>query len=397
LPPLTPEAEALLAQRLATVQAALAAGAGVEELVHLLGPAPADPAWHDHLLAALAKLAHPATPPLLAALFGQDPERGRRKALKRALHLLRTQGVPVADDVLPREARPAAPGAAPVVARVSPVLGNGERYAVLEGSRQALGATMVVVRLSDTAGLLELHALEANRAQREELWQHFREQGLADWAEAPVAYVGSLLEAAYALNPAAPAAADYGGLRSRLWQLWGNPEAASDPEAEVPPLREPEVAAALERARELAQHPLFHTWLPGPEEVTPWVEKIKEAEASPLILAEHQQRARLEGILLEAARTLYPPESRVLWHRRLVHQAYFFRLRHLPGEARVVRAAAQDLASRAASPLMGDNPLLLALVQFAVGLALEYQRQMQPGKAGGVVAPPAASPLIVTR
>ncbi len=399
LPPLAPESETLLAQRLAAVQEALAAGAATEEVAALLAPRPPDPAWDDHLLAALTRLAHPGVPPLLAAVFGSETDRGRRKALKKALHLLKTRGVPVPGDLLPgEEVRAGAPApASKVVARVSPPLGNGERYAVLEGGRQALGGTVLVARCSDTAGLLEFHALEASRGQREELWQHFREQGLGDWAEVPPAYVVRLLEEAFALNPGAPGAQDYAALRGRLWQHLGRPEDAPDPEAAAP-LSEAELAPALEQARHLTRSPYCHSWLPDPQSLAPWLEKIQEAEASPLILAEHQQRARLEAILTEAVRNLFPPESRGLWRRRLLHLAYFFERRSLPEEAKALRAAAQDLTSRAESPLLGESPFLLALVHFAVMLAREYQRPAMPERvSSALVTPPETSPLILKR
>ena len=54
-------------------------------------------------MAALGNISHPAIPPLLAALFGEAPDKVRRKALKKALHLLKTRGVPVPGDLLPRE------------------------------------------------------------------------------------------------------------------------------------------------------------------------------------------------------------------------------------------------------------------------------------------------------
>ncbi len=396
LPSLTPEAAAVLEARLAALKEALAGGAEPKELAGLLAPGPPDPAWEDHLLAALVQLAHPAVPPLLVLLFGQGADRRRQKALKKALHLLKTKGVPVAADLLARKEREVSSGSRPAVtARVSPVLGLGERYVILEGSRQALGATMLVARLSDLAGLKEFHALEATRSQREELWQHLREQGLEHWIEVPPPYATKLLEEALALNPDAAGAKDYAALRSRLWQHLGRPEEAPRLEEELPPLSAPELATALEQARHLGRHPLFHPWLPAPEEVAPWVQKIQEAEASPLILAEHQQRTRLEGILEEAARALFPLESRALWQRRLLDMAFVLKSLGRSEEARAARAAAQDLAARSASPLLGESPFLLGLVEVAIWLAREYLRRTEPSPTpSGLVAPPGAAPLI---
>jgi len=394
LSPLPPEAAARLAALQAEVRRGLEAHFPVEELLARVGPPEPDPAWPEHLLAALADLRHPGVPPLLVALFGQDPDRRRRKALKKALHRLKTQGFPVPEDLLPAAGPSPRPAAAPeVTARVTPIFGRGERWVVLEGSRAVLGGTMVVARVSDTAGLLEFHPLAANRAQRQELWQSLTEQGLSEWAEVPPAYAVRLLEEAYARHPEAPPASDYAALRDRLWRHLGRPEEAPDPESAVPPVSDLERAPALEYARELARHPWFSSWLPEPARLTPWLAKLREAEASPLILAEHQQRARLEGILEDAVRDLFPPQSRELLRRRLLHQAYYCQLRHLHREARALRAAAQDLAAREQSPLMGESPFLLALVESALRLARESPKPTAPG----LVAPPPGPPLILRK
>lgn len=394
LPPLSPEAAARLAALKEEVRRGLEAGLPVEELLARVGAPEPNPAWPEHLMAALTELRHPGVPPLLALLFGRESDPRIRKALKKALHRLTTQGIPVPADLLPApEAAPRPAPAPEVTARVTPIFGLGERFLVLEGSRAVLGGTVVVARLSDTAGVLEFHNLAANRAQRQELKDTLAEQGLSEWAEAPPSYAVRLLEEAYALHPEAAAAAEYAAIRDRLWRYLGRPEEGPDPESAVPAVSDLERAPALEYARELARHPWFYSWLPEPARLTPWLAKLAEAEASPLILAEHQKQARMEGILEEAVRELFPPESRDVLRRRLLHQAYYCQLRHLGREARALRAAAQDLAERQQSPLWGESPFLLALVESALRLARESHRPEAPG----LVAPPVGSPLLVRK
>ncbi|MEJ5329474.1 MAG: hypothetical protein WHT07_04915 [Desulfobaccales bacterium] len=394
LPPLSPEAAARLAALKEEVRRGLEAELPVEELLARMGAPEPDPAWPEHLLATLAELRHPGVPRLLAALFGREPDPRLRKALKKALHRLQTQGIPVPPDLLPAPEAASRPPVAPeVTARVTPIFGQGERFLVLEGSRAVLGGTVVVARLSDTAGLLEFHNLAANRAQRQELKDSLAEQGLSEWAEVPPAYAVRLLEEAYALHPEAAAAAEYAAIRERLWRYLGRPEEAPDPESAVPAVSDLERAPALEYARELARHPWFYSWLPEPARLTPWLAKLAEAEASPLILAEHQKQARREGILEEAVRELFPPEGRELLRRRLLHQAYYCHLRHFLREAQALKAAAQDLAARQQSPLLGESPFLLALVESGLRLARESQRPQAPG----LVAPPVGSPLILRK
>jgi hypothetical protein len=141
VPPLAPDSTAALQEQVASLGEALAAGDGPEQLRERVIPRPADLAWDLHLLGELAKIPHPAVPVLLAELFGKSPDKKRRKALKKALHVLKTRGVRIPEDLLPREEprSPTSPEAPVLLARISPVYGNGECYVILEGPREILG------------------------------------------------------------------------------------------------------------------------------------------------------------------------------------------------------------------------------------------------------------------
>lgn len=396
LKPLASEGEAHILTQVARVREALAAGADLEELSLEVTPKADDLPWDLHLIAALAEIRHEAMPPLLAALFGKSPDKERRKALKRALHRLKTQGVPVPEDILPREQAPpraAAPSPA-ALAFVSLIFGNGERYVILEGPKEFLGrGNVLVARLSDINGFQECRLLALKRKHREELWEHFREQGL-DLAAAPPAYAVRLLEDAFDLDPNNDAAARFAPLRTPLWQHWGFPEAPEERDRRLPALSAAESNLYLERSRQLARSEIFQSWLPSMEEVDVWVKKVQEAQDSPLILAEHQQQARFDRLMAEAALALYPPETRLRWRRRLLDMAYFLDLQGRPEEARAARAAAEDLAAGGASALRGENPFLLGLVTYAVRLSLEYLKQAETKAPSGLVTP-TGEPFII--
>ncbi len=399
LPPLPPESASALEAGIAALSAALAAGQEApEQLRELIAARPGDLAWDLHLLARLATLKHAAVPPLLAALFGAAPDKPRRKALKRALHSLQTRGVPVPADLLPREeaAVMRSRGPAPQ-AFASPIFGVGERYLVLEGPKEVLGGNFLVARLSDREGFRECHLLNLKSRQRSEFWEQFRSQGLGEWALVPPACAVRLLEEAYDLNPQAEGGvARYGALRGRVKEYWGSP--APPGSEELPPLTPEERRALQDQSRELALDPLFQTWLPGLEELKPWLERLKEIESSPLVLSEPQRQARIDGVVDEATGALYPPETRPAWGRRLLAMAYFLDLKGRTREARVAQAAGLDLESGERSSLMGEDPFLKALVWQALGLAREFSRQTESasGQASGLLAKP-TTPLIVTR
>ncbi len=396
LAPLPPADRARLEGQVAGVAAALPAGAEAPALQELVSPNPQDPNWDAHLMAALGALSHPAIPPLLAALFGEARDKVRRKALHKTLHRLKTRGVAVPEDLLPREAASVgAPRPGSAAAFVSPIFGNGESYVILEGPPEVLGGNFLVTRISDREGFQECVLLSLNRRQQTEFWEHFREQGLMEWVSPPPAFAVRLLDEAHTAHPDTDGGASrYVAFRERLWRHWGHPDAAPDLDRELPPLLPGEQTRLLEHSRTLALDPWFHAWLPGPEEIEPWMAKLQEVENSPLVLSDQQKQVRTDAVLDEATGALYPVEDRALWQRRLRTTAYFLRLKGREEDSRAAQAAAADLNETERRALTGENPFLKGLVQCALRLAWEFQQQPEPETAPGLVVPPGESRLI---
>jgi len=393
--PLAPEARARLASQVAGVMAALEAGADGDALKEQVSPEPQDADWDVHLMTALGALSHPATPTLLAALFGEARDKVRRKALKKTLHRLKTRGVAVPDDLLPREeAAIGAPRPGTAAVYVSSIFGTGESYVTLEGPSEVLGGNFLASRVSDVEGFKECVLLSLNRKEQAEFWEHFREQGLVEWFSPPPAYAVRLLEEAYTRNPdAGSGTSQYVALREKIFRHWGHPEAAPDLDQARPAIPPAERGRFLEHARKLALDPLFHSWLPEPEEIEPWLAKLQEVQDSPLVLSDQQKQIRADAVLDEATLALYPLESRAAWRRRLLAVAYYLHLKGREEDSGAARAAA-DLDDPDRSGLTGENPLLKGLVQYAVLLAWELQRPQEPETESGLVAPAGESLLI---
>jgi hypothetical protein len=393
--PLAPEARARLESQVAGVMAALAAGADGDALQDQVTPEPRDADWDVHLMTALGALSHPAIPTLLAALFGEARDKVRRKALKKALHRLKTRGVAVPDDLLPREeAAIGAPRPGTAAVFVSSIFGTGESYVILEGPSEVLGGNFLASRVSDVAGFQECVLLSLNRKEQGEFWEHFREQGLVEWFSPPPAYAVRLLEEAYTGHPdAGSGTSQYVALREKILRHWGHPEAAPDLDQARPTIPAAERGRYLEHARKLALDPLFHSWLPGPAEIEPWLAKLQEVQDSPLVLSDQQKQIRADAVLDEATLALYPLENRAAWRRRLLATAYYLHLKGRQEDSGAARAAA-DLDDPDRSGLTGENPFLKGLVQYAVHLAWEMQRPQEPRTESGLVAPAGESLLI---
>ncbi|MGA7564267.1 MAG: hypothetical protein WBW55_13755 [Desulfobaccales bacterium] len=397
LAPLPPAAAAALQSQIEALVAACRQGAELESLKGLVSASPEELLWDLHLMANLANIPNPLIPLLLAEMFGSSPDSSRRKALKRALHLLKTRGVLVPREALPREEpviREEQPPATQT--RVSPIMGNGDSVVVLEAPKEILGGNFLVAFLSDASGFQECQLLSLNNKQQKEFWDHYREQGLAEWFPVPGPYAVRLLEEAYAQpRRDAAAAGSYPNLRERIWKYWGRPDAAPDLEQTLTDLDPAERSRLLPQSRQLAEEPIFHYWLPGYQEIEPWFHKLQEILESPLVLSDHQKQGRTDALVEEAALALYPLESRGRLRHRLLATAYYLELSQRPEKARIAGAAAAALGDPQGGILARENPFLTGLVSAALMLALEDFRKTREAPApGGLLTLPGKSGLI---
>ena len=82
-----------------------------------------------------------------------------------------------------------------------------------------------------------------------------------------------------------------------------------------------------------------------------------------MILTPDQKVARIENVVDEAIKELFPPEKRRLLSRRLLEMAYYLDRTGKPHLARQAQAAGEDL-ERERSLLERENPFLLGLFMF---------------------------------
>ncbi len=394
---LSQEEERDLEEQLTALRQALAGGADLEGLTGFLTAKPDDLLWDCRLIRELGKIDHAAMPALLTALFGGSPDRERRKALKRALHGLRSRGVVVPAELWRREeASPQREAAAPPLkAFVTPVHGSGERFVVLEGAKMVLGGTFLVARISDLSGFLECNLYDLGRKGREDFWQAMRREGIDTWVPAPAGYAVGVLEESFRLVPeGSEVGASYRLIRDRLLK-YHDPAKFSVLQGLLPILGAGERGDLQQGAEELAANALFYSWMPSPQSIPPLLARLAEVENSPLVLSEALKQERLEKIIEEATVGFFPPESRHRWGRRLLEMAYYFELKGRRRESRLAQAAGEDLLEHSLSELRGESIFLKELVWQAVELTAQLKKELEEAgrEQGRVVIP--SGPVII--
>jgi hypothetical protein len=384
---LRPELREGLTPLLAQVYQGFQEGADKGQILEILAANPVPgPEAELTLLEALARLAHPLIPEILQAHFGSTDDKTRQKALKKAFHLLKAQGVAIPPDLVKlKESAVARPmlTPAPVKGYTSRVEGNGSRMVILHLPRQGQSFNLFLALCNDVEGLKDTYAVLLSNKETKKYLDSTRQDMPGELVEVPPAYVLKILENSYQANPdqSSEAVATYLRVQSSLQDRLG-PEPAPDIDSLLPQVENQE--QYLEQSRNLSLEEDFLNWHFSPEELTPWLEKIRAIESSPLVLTSDQKVARVERAMDEAIKELFPPEKRRILSRRLLEMAYYLERTGRPHLARQAQAAGEDL-ERERSLLERENPFLLGLIMFPLRemYDMEKEQKTQPPQTQG--------------
>jgi hypothetical protein len=336
------------------------------------------------LIEALGGSRDAAAGRVLAAVAVGAPNKQERKAARRAIHRLRSAGVAVAVPVA-AEHEPAAATARealrPIQALVTPSDGVGSRLLWLLFERPHSGLTMFNLAVNDTVGLKDALIEETSRRRFEARLAEWRERSGFATVEVPVEYGLALVSEALALNAESrfPVPRDFVIRRPLLGELPPPPTDAlihqhvSRGQSFLMPNLLDESARLLDGEPELAG------WLFAYREVERFAREYRQVEESRLVLTTEPRETRQERIVDTAADTLFTPDVRRAFRRRLEETAYIF---WQTGRERSARQAVAAAFAIGDSGSLRAHPLLRQVVTRSIELAVEIDRSGQPPPPG---------------
>lgn len=363
---LPPERQEKIRALIYQVYQALKEGAETEQIIKLL----ADnlllkPEDELAMLESLARLGHPLVPEILQVHFGGTADKSCQKTLKKAFHLLKTQGVEIPPGLVKTDESglfksTAIP--AQIKGYASRIEGNGSRMVVLQLPRQGQSFNLFLALCNDVEGFKDTYAVLLTNKEAKKYLTSTRQDMPGDLIDMPPAYVFKILEETYRANldHTSDIVGTYLRVRSDL-ENWLAEEPVPDIHTLLPVLDDRE--QYLKHSKNLSLEEDFLSWHFNPEELNPWLQKIQEIETSPLILTQDQKVARIENVIDEVIKELFPPGKRLIFSRRLLEMAYYLDQTGKPHLARQAQAAGEDL-ERERSLLERENPFLLGLLMF---------------------------------
>jgi len=304
--------------------------------------------------------------PYILEIKKRFKDKGVNKAVRRALFRLKQKGISV-EDSEKRDERPIIIKEAPKDSvLISPVDFFGQRGIFLELSmglgNYAIGMGIIGVE----SGIINFFYSEYKRKDKkrakEIFLDHFKEN-----IEIPLSYGVYLLERAYekSSKTLTDAIRDYTQIRPIL--LEREPPLKRSPIYEL--YNENEVSEHLitySSMERLLSHELMLSWLISPEEIEPYLEKIKEAEEGIIVLSEAQKAERIDDIKRRSITELFNSKRRSILKTALEDMAYYLYLRGEEHLSKLAFGASLTLRGDQRESLYMINPFLEALFEKSI-------------------------------
>jgi hypothetical protein len=311
-----------------------------------------------------------------APLAGIDPEsldRSGAKALRRALHRLRSRGVaiaerptqnrvavlpPVTDELGAALVSPPDPSGAQLVVRIEPNPSGGAR--VFQGA------------VDLERGVLEFQVFAASRSQARRLVRELEGNARLDAVAAPPEALAALVAAAAEAQPADRALPHaFAEWRTRVARP---PEGARSPgELARAALPASDEMALVRVVAERIGTGALGPWPPPIETLRELAERVRKTAESPLLVNEPQRRAQVDEVIGDAVEARFAAPAGERTARRFEECAFVDWKRGRGEDARACLAAARAFRERAPR----DNPAARALLERALAPMLEALRAEQ--------------------
>jgi hypothetical protein len=326
------------------VEAAQAQEVTPEEILNRISSYLAvEPALAIPLIEALAGVPTAQTAQLLEKMMATLQDKGAIKTIKRSLYRLRQKGVRWEERASYERPILRSPQTGTPQGYVGAPDATGSRVIIIARPRPHGGRAYFSI-VSDQKGL---QRLEVNDLSKKDL-KGFIAASLSSEefpvVEAPAGYCVYLLHEAAGLSQKIDKPIPLGykeveqGLRDVTWDFSLPLIYQHVKEESVK-----DNARLLKESGGLHKIAPFSSWFLDPDEVRPYVEAIKEAEKSHLVLTPQQKDARLSSLYHEALEGLIPEKQRLLWKRRLEETAYILWKQGWESDALMAVRTALDL------------------------------------------------------
>ena len=342
----------------------------------------------DEVLAStLGHWVSPQAATLLRAMAAATPSKAVAKSIRKSIFRLKSMGLRVEEIAGPSQAIFQPPRLGRTEAFLSPIDPSGSRFVMLFLPQIPRGVIATNTLINDGEGIVDFNAFETTRKNSHEYLNALQKEYPFKFVDADPQYCLGLIIEAYEISQkkGQPPLPEFLKLRP----LMGTPPPLPLKPMIYQYLKEEEVKSRLDlldRSGSLFQTSSFASWTLSDEETEKYLQLVKEASASRLILSPYQKETRTEDIYRQVVQELFDESRRLLYRRRMEEMAYCLWQEGKEPEAQLSLAAAIGLEKE--SGLLTPHPFLLELVKRSLRAFMEREEEEKRRKESGLIVKP---------
>ena len=319
---------------------------------------------------------------MLVDTLSDSPPKTLQKAVKKALHRLKSRGVVFNESQAPRHVVLGGAGSRLERCLASFIDGAGDRMILMIRTRPGGGYQIAYLVLNYGTGIRFAKALQVSRRELPEMLESVQTQAPLIDLEPPHCQRQIALVQQMNLATRTPVPEEFFMLRDIIGEPETTPETGAIYEALSP--EELELARAQDaHASDLLELPELAGWALPESVVQTYADALAEIDGSKIVVSEAMQRERMNQVFESAMQEVLGEESRAIMRLRLEEMAYYF----LQTERRLEALWAMG----AAESLLDDNPDRLRLNPFA-GALLERSLEGAKKRSGNRIVMPFSTP-----
>lgn len=324
---------------------------------------------------------------LLRHMAAAAPSKGVAKAIRRSIFRLKSMGLRVEEIADASKPVFLPPRLGSTEGFLSPIDSTGSRMVLLFLPQIPRGTMATNTLVNDLEGIIDFSAFEASRKQAYQYLEALQKESPFKLLEADPKYCLGLIVEAFEIGQKKGKTPPPEFLKLR--PLLGTP-----PPLPLQPIiyqwmKEEEAKSRpdlLDRSGSLFQTSSFESWVLNDEEIEKYLQLVKDASSSRLVLSPYQKEARLQDLYRQAVQELFDESRRHLYRRRLEEMAYCLLKEGKDPEARLSLAAAAGLEKE--SGLLTPHPFLLELVKRSLEALLAREEKEEKEKESELIIRP---------
>jgi hypothetical protein len=314
-------------------------------------------------------------------------DKDLKKEIRRSLFKLAQKGLAIPEEkrVEEKSAPPLLSRSPEIEAYMSPVDGGGGRLVWIVKPQAGHGLQTLQAMINDREGLQRIGGAHVRRKELRRMAEEIKKQHGITMVPVPWEYADMILYEGFEKAKAAGRSGLENFHELRSFVNTAKPKAQEHPVYQrlgVADLRE---GAWRELSRRLLDEPELRFWILDADWAAPFLEQLREAQTSRLVLNPMQKEERMAGIVRDAVKTLCTGETGKIMQRRMEDMAFYFGDAGRTELGKLALAVAQQIKEGDPGPL--DISFLTGLVQKSFAVYLSQQRTKAEEEPSFIVKP----------